>query len=81
MEQLEHYVSQLQAPEGSSRVVSNSSMGESGHHMRPRDANVDTVTEDFGPPGSFSPGSPFHSIRKGGIREAQVTKRERQDSQ
>ena len=81
MEQLEYYVSQLQAPEGSARVVSNSSVGESAQQMRPRDANVDTITEDFGPPGSFSPGSPFHSIRNGGIKEAQVTKSERQDSQ
>jgi hypothetical protein len=86
MEQLEYYVSQLQAPEGSARVVSNSSVGESGHQMRPRDANFDAITEDFGPnspltPGAFSPGSPFRSIHKAGIREAQVTKRERQDSQ
>ena len=83
MEQLEYYVSirktQLQAPEGSSRVVSNSSVGEPGQ-MGPRDANFDAITEDFGPPGTFSPGSPFRSIHKAGIREQtineEVSKRE-----
>jgi len=83
MEQLEYYVSirktQLQAPEGSSRVV-NSSVGEPGHQMGPRDANFDAITEDFGPPGTFSPGSPFRSIHKAGIREQtineEVSKRE-----
>lgn len=81
MEQLEYYVSQLQAPESSSKVVSNSSVIESGHRMRPRNANIETITDGFATPGSFSPGTPFHSIRKDGIREAQVTKRERTDSQ